>query len=336
MADDGFVVRRDNVAVFSSRRIDEAYERLEKHNASEWAQFRVSRDELLSGAVAKKAQLAQVQGGMLVAKLQTLALLQKALEEESERTAATHEGTRQLLAATGLLPRSVVAADWVHFGMASFFETSYQAYYLGVGMPSWVYLVEFKHLKKTPELANSHEVLLKTISDYYFVVANKTQEQFTAHKDEREELEPELEYELKTARTTAWALTYYLARHRLDQLERYFGELANLPRDLEFDEGVLQGCFVRAFGLTDSSDPNKLDMGKVAKLAKDWYDAMEKEHLDLIEVQTETLQDRSKAPPRPRQPSRPRQQQPSGTPNIQQQGGIPGAPRLPRPRGPGG
>jgi hypothetical protein len=332
MADDGFLVRRDNVAVFSARRIDDAYDRLEKHNASEWTQFRVTRDQLLSGAVAKNAQLAQVQGGMLVAKLQTLALIQKALEEEHERTVATHEGTRQLLAAAGLLPRSVAAAEWVHFGMASFFETPYQAYYLGVGMPSWVYLVEFKHLKKS-ELANNHEVLLKTIGDRYFVAANTTQEQLTAHKDEREELEPELDHELKTARTTAWALAYYLARHRLDGLQQYFQELGNLPRDLEFDEAVLQGCFGRAFGLTDPSDPNKLDLGKVAKLAEDWYKTMDQEHLDIMDAQTEALKDRSKAPPRQQRPNQPhRTPGTPNNPNIRPPAVNPTVPQLPRPR----
>ena len=120
---------------------------------------------------------------------------------------------------------------------------------------------------------------------------------------------------MKTARTTAWALTYFLARHRLDNLERYFHELASLPRDLEFDAAVLQGCFARAFDLVDRSDPTKLDMGKVTKLANDWSAAMKQEALDIIDVQNDALKERSKIktrqPQQARQPRQPRQPNPN-------------------------
>jgi len=293
MVADGFLVRRNNVAVYSAVPIDEAYDKLEQYNKKEWQPYRVGRDELLTGAVVKRTDPA-LRDPMTVAKLQTLALLQKAMEKENARAAVTHEGTRQLLAATGLLPRGVLAAEWVHSGMASFFETPFQAFYGGAGLPHWVYLVEFKHLKKTGELAKSHEVLLKTISDRYFVAANITQQLLDGSKDEREFLEPVLKDELLTARTTAWALTHYLAKHNLGKLEQYFREVASLPRDLEFDEAVLQGCFARAFDLGDSTDPGKLDMAKVTRLAEAWYAAMEGESLDLLEVQTDALIERGK------------------------------------------
>jgi hypothetical protein len=70
--------------------------------------------------------------------------------------------------------------------------------------------------------------------------------------------------------------------------------LANLPRDLEFDEAVLQGCFARAFGLTESMDSGKLDSVKLARLAEAWYTAMEGESLDLLEVQSDALKERAK------------------------------------------
>jgi hypothetical protein len=327
MVADGFTVRRDNVAVFSARRLGEAYDKLEKHNLKEWGMLKVGRDELLRGVFSTpRRDLAQPQ---IVAKLQTLALLQKAMEEEAERSAASHEGTRQLLAATGLLPRSVVAAEWIHFGMASFFETPYEAYYTGTALPSWLYVVEFKHYRKHKALANSQEVLLKTITDQFFIQANSTQEYIDDNKDERENEEPVLQEELRKARTTAWALTYYLARHKLGNLQRYFQELASLPRDLEFDAPVLQGCFARAFGLVDPTDPTKLDMGKVKGLADAWYAKMEGVSLDLLDVQAEALKDHAptRATGQPRQP-RPQNQNPNlqpGGPNSPYPGGYPGS-----------
>jgi hypothetical protein len=295
LTSDGFMVRQDNVAVLSAQRNDDAYNKLEKNNREEWQQFKVGRDDLLSGNVVKRRDL-QTQPA-LIAKLQTLAVLQKAMEEESERASVTHEATRQLFAAAGILPRSVLAAEWVHFGMASFFETPYEAYYPGTGLPSWIYLVEFKHLKKTGELGKSHEVLLRTVTDRYFVAAGTTQQQMEALKDHREELEPLLQEQLRTARGTAWALTYYLARYKRDGLHQYMQELASLPRDLEFDEAVLQGCFARAFGLSDSADPKKIDMAKLTRLADAWYTAMDGETLDIVDVQTEALRERAKILP---------------------------------------
>jgi hypothetical protein len=292
----GFLVHRPNVAVYSAEPTGgpyaDAYRKLEKYNKDEWQMVQVGRDELLTGAIVKqRPEWANNQ--MFIAKLQTLALLQKAIEKESARAAVTHEGTLQLVAATGLLPRGVVAGEWAHSGLAGFFETPFRAFYFGVGLPHWTYLVEFKHLKRSGPLAKSDVVLLKTISDGYFVTATSIQQQIELNKDEREALQPQLEDELLTARTSAWALTYYLAKHRLDGLEKYFQELAGLPRDLEFDETVLQGCFGRAFGLMDASDPSKLDMAKVTSFANAWYAAMEGVSLDLLEVQNDALKERS-------------------------------------------
>jgi hypothetical protein len=290
----GFLIRRSNVAVYCAEPIDDAYKKLEKYNRDEWQMetVRVGRDELLSGAVLKnRGDL--LADPMFLAKIQTLALVEKSIEKESARAAVTHGGTLQLVAATGLLPRGVVAGAWAHAGLAGFFETPFRAFYFGVGLPHWQYLVEFKYLKKTGELARSDEVLLKTISDHYFVTAHSIQQQMTINRDERDLLEPELERELMTARTSAWALMYYLAKHRLDGLEKYFQELASLPRDLEFDDAVLQGCFARAFGLTDPADPSKLDMAKFTSFAEAWYASMEGESLDLLEVQNDALKERS-------------------------------------------
>lgn len=288
----GFLVQRPNVAVYCAEPIDEAYTKLEDYNKREWQLVNVGRDELLSGEIVKKRPDLTMDP-LFRAKLQTLALVQKSIEKESGRAAVTHEGTRQLMVAAGLLPRGVIAGEWAHFGLASFFETPFRSFYFGVGLPHWNYLVEFKYLKKTGVLAPADAVLLKTIGDRYFVSAASIQQQMALSKDERETLEPVLEEELNTARTSAWALMYYLAKHRLDGLDKYFQELSNLPRDLEFDEAVLQGCFARAFGLTESSDPSKLDMAKLASFAEAWYSSMEGESLDLIEVQSDALRERS-------------------------------------------
>jgi hypothetical protein len=72
------------------------------------------------------------------------------------------------------------------------------------------------------------------------------------------------------ARSLSWALTYYLARNKTDGLLRYYQELRMLPRDIEFDDEVLLGCFARAFDLMDA-DGKKPDENKLAAFADGWY-----------------------------------------------------------------
>jgi hypothetical protein len=55
----------------------------------------------------------------------------------------------------------------------------------------------------------------------------------------------------------------------MDGLLRYYKELAKLPRDIDFDDEILIGCFARAFDLLDPAT-KKLDEGKFGRFANDW------------------------------------------------------------------
>src|SRR5262249_1486414 len=121
-----------------------------------------SRDDLLKGKEVKNLKKASDNAGGRskffkneYPRLQTLALLHKALEEEAERAAVTHEGTRQLPVATGLLDPHVIAPEWLDFGFASLFEmpkgpfpgtdgSASVAFWPGCGAPSWAYVRPFK------------------------------------------------------------------------------------------------------------------------------------------------------------------------------------------------
>ena len=60
----------------------------------------------------------------------------------------------------------------------------------------------------------------------------------------------------------------------------YFKELGNLPRDMEFDDEILMGCFVRAFKLGDQNNPNQPRPDALKRLAADWYGYMENVQLE--------------------------------------------------------
>jgi hypothetical protein len=232
--EDGFTALRDNVSIFSEKPLDPLYMQLESQN--EKILKDTDRGRLVRGKWGLKCDVN-------VANKQVFALVQKVMEEEMERTTVTHGVIRQLLAAAALpaqsgttarvpiLARTLGGPEWLRFGLASFFETSRGAYWPGGTVLSWNYYVQFKFAHKDKKLDNIKEVLENVITDQYFLDAggdlNKTQ----------------------FARTTAWALTYYLANDdNLDKLMSYLEKLAKLPRHMKLDKAVLHRLFVQSFG----------------------------------------------------------------------------------------
>ncbi|MCS6851044.1 MAG: DUF1570 domain-containing protein [Gemmataceae bacterium] len=253
MVGDGFFTRRDNLLIFSTVRLDEVYQTLSRSNQQElWSQG-WSFTDLLGGRSREGSPKSATPD--LIARASSLALLQRAMLEESERLTVSHEATRQLVAAAGLLPRGVAAPEWIQFGLASVFETPRTALWDGVGIPHWEYLLEYK-LRKADEPADEPKVALqRTITDYYFYQAARSGT-------------PE---DVTRARTQAWALAYFLAQRHLGELLRYYQELATLPRDLEMDDETLLGCFARAFQLENPARPGTIDGDKLGRLAAEWH-----------------------------------------------------------------
>jgi hypothetical protein len=259
---DGFLARRENLAVFSLKRLDPASVALDQSTEKIWQSLEMDRDAALKKFPVKQNEFLY---GMEV---QTLALLQRALEEDSEIASVTHEGTRQLLAATHLMPRNVAAPRWLQFGMASFFETPKGSPWMSVGSASaslleeFNYLIHYKAADKAKKLERQpYEALEKVVTDQYF-------------RDS--DADPKSDDARIKARTLAWSLAYFLARsdRYRDGLIRYHQELAKLPRDLEFDKDTLLLTFARAFDLLDLTKPNTVDRNKLSKLATQWHDAI--------------------------------------------------------------
>jgi hypothetical protein len=257
---DGFLARRDNLAVFSLERTDEASEALSHNTKSLWAQLRTDRDASLQTwpRDVKGLKLDLAPG----VEMQTLALLERALEEDAEIASVTHEGTRQLLAATGMLPRNVAVPEWLQFGWASFLETPKGALWMTVGapnsslLPELNYLGNYKAADKAGKLKDHTKALIDVVTDGDFREYAKN---------------PKNEEARGKARTMAWSLTFFLANSRhLDGLRRYHDELKKLPRDLEFDGQTLLLAFARAFDCLDASNPNLVDKTRLGKLAQEW------------------------------------------------------------------
>jgi hypothetical protein len=270
---DGFFARRDNLAVFSANRLDETFEGFKSIVSNEFFTS-FDQDKLLKGEAKTPRNMTYD----TVARAETCTLVMKAMEEEAELAAVSHEGTRQLISAAGLLPRNLQAPRWLDVGTASFFETPKGSPWSGTGGGHLPYLARLhlwaktksKNLEKTPDAT-----LRAVVTDHYFRELSK---------DPKKK-----EGELLRARATSWALVYYLAHKKRDGLRRYFDELSNMPRDLEFDDQTLLDLFGRSFGLMDVTNPSHLDANKVTNLANEWYRFMQDTPIELDELVREVL-----------------------------------------------
>jgi hypothetical protein len=255
-----------------------------------------------------------------------MALLMRVMEDDAELAAVSHDGTRQLLYASGLLPRGVAAPEWAQFGLGSFFETPVGSPWMSPGAPSFVYLPVFKEMVKRKRLEKSDvDTLRKVVTNSYFRFAERAKTEGSKQK----------------AESTAWALTYYLAQKRLDGLLRFYQELAKMPRDLELSDEVLLDAFARAF---DCVDANKnVDEAKLTKLAEQWVLYVNGTNLEAEEIYSEIRKTQAEMRAQPNQgnnrgPGTGAPTGPGGIPPGALPPGGPGGGRGPGPRGggPGG
>src|SRR5206468_9225172 len=122
---DGFFAKRENVAVLSMQPLDSHYYLLEKASSALWdAQF--SRSKVLLGKSEFDGVPPAEQGSSAAAQIKRAnargwAMMLKVLENDSEVASISHAVARQLVYATGMLPRNVNAPEWLQFGLGSFF-----------------------------------------------------------------------------------------------------------------------------------------------------------------------------------------------------------------------
>jgi hypothetical protein len=256
LTSDSFYSPRYNVVVFSSRRLDLAYEGVARSTEGYWNDFK--RDAVLHKETAKVPK-GHTTGDLWLA--ETYSLMLRAMEEEGELAAVSHSGTRQLLVGSGLLPHNVIVPHWLQSGMGSFMQTPYGSPWRGYGAPNWSYLLSFHELKKDKKLPAAADLLRDVLADRYF-------------------REGDRKHPSVKARATAWALTYYLMqnKNRLPGLQNYFKELSRLPRDLELEGDAVLDCFARAMDCHDGS--GKRNEQKLNDFAEAWMNFMDGVKLD--------------------------------------------------------
>ncbi len=290
---DGFFARRESLPVMHSQRSDDPYKALTTFWEN-WKGKGYQRLQLLqnkNSGVPKNGVPQNIRAAAMpdltalvnIAEAQMLALMLVALEQEAELATVSHGASRQLLFASGLLPRNVAVPEWILFGVGSFFETPLQSPWPTIGALSPYYLPRWRELKAKDSNQGGLEktnvdTLKKVVTDGYFR---------TLPPDGKPDSAEHRLYEaaLRKARTVTWSLTYFLAQRHLEGLRHYFTELSKMPRDIELDDTVLLGCFARAFGCVDGN--NKVDQSKLKALATEWYGYWASAHFESEQIMKE-------------------------------------------------
>jgi hypothetical protein len=194
----------------------------------------------------------------------TLVAVYRWLEADTLRYTITHNATRQLIYATQQLPRYVIAPEWIQYGMASNFETTAGAPW---ATPTGINPVHLSVFKEQKYESKPVDTLKMVVTDGYFRKAAHQSDDAVASAAT-----------LAKARAASWWLTYYLAMNEPEKLRKYHDELKKLPRDLDFDEDTLIGCFARACGAVDKN--GKPDPSRLEDWARKWVDAAKEQKDD--------------------------------------------------------
>ncbi len=287
---DAFFARRPNLTVFCDRPLDPLYDMLDKASDPIWRHGNFVRQELVTGKeFAGYPKGTRVED---IAYADTLALLMKALEDETERAGVTNDASRQLLFASGLLPRGVAVPEWIQFGMGSFFETPEHSPWPTPAGPSTLYLPAYREEMRGKKFEGEpFKTMRKIVTDGYF------------HELTTDDLKNKSAAQLR-ARTAAWSLTYFLAEKKLDNLQRYFKILSEMPRNLDLDDATLWEAFARSF---DAYDPKtkRIDDAKLSNLAAQWQDYVgnvQMESEDLVKELQKQMNDLKDQGDKPAQP----------------------------------
>ncbi len=72
------------------------------------------------------------------------------------------------------------------------------------------------------------------------------------------------------AQVTAWGLTYYLAKKKPEALQRFYGEVNRMPRDMRLDRTEVVKAFGRAMGMMDANNAGSINVAAFKQFAEDW------------------------------------------------------------------
>jgi hypothetical protein len=187
----GYWSAEDNIAVFFDQGTTEKMRMLDAH-AKELA-----KNKLRARGTAQSRDAAYLAN--------TVELLVKMTREADDVEVVSHEATHQLAGNTGLMPRNQIALRWAHEGLATYFETSSDSGWGGIGAVNEGRLKSYQRLSADPNRARIEPL----VTDALFDLARNSREAADAYG-------------------YAWALTHFLMENHFDQLMEYYHQVSLL------------------------------------------------------------------------------------------------------------
>jgi len=232
----GYWSPKDNIAVFFDQGTTQRMKALQHMSEELQKQKMRARGTAISREAAHLAN--------------TLELLVKVIREDDDIEVVTHEATHQLAGNTGLMPRDKIALRWAHEGLASYFETSADAGWGGIGAVNQGRLKGYQRVSSDPERAP----LEFLVSDVLFDKARDSRQASDAYGQ-------------------AWALTHFLMETRGPKLVEYYRTISELSRG---EEGIRRGDLVDQF---------QTIFGDLRALERQWHAYMSSLKTDIDRMQ---------------------------------------------------
>lgn len=303
---DSFISTRDNVIFLSAIPFSESYRVLDQRLKGYLQSLRITMN------IAMDTDQNQ---NRVFPEIQAMALIKKITLRDLAFSTTSHQGTRQLLASTGLLPENIPGFEWLRFGIASFFETSRLSFYPSPTLPHWVHHVNLRYYREKKKLLQEDEarkILLSVITDQYFQKAYRSIHQAKREEDEekQEKLQEKAEKDLEIAQSTAWALAYYLMKRPMNLME-YLEEIKSLPRDLEYSDHHQALLFSKAFrlSLATSTKPTplkNLDLQEIQRFGEQWLSRMSRTTTEISSVENQVMDEREEEAKKPKRKPQPK------------------------------
>jgi len=257
-------------------------------------------DELIRGVMP----VVQPGNAAEAAQMSMLAIAERFNTEEADNAAISREGCRQLLSATGLLPPHVKLPSWLENGLGFYFQRAKGPLFLvkndgfkmavglatGYGTPNFEQHRAFDSVKADFARVPATTLANVLTGAYYYGAATlrdvdpqprqagepgqPTVTQAPAESNDPPQVaQAKLRLKLKRkADASAWALTYYLQKTRIDGLKRFYQELGRMPRDMRLDSEEIMKIFCISFGLVTADQ--QIDGDALKSFADNWLQYM--------------------------------------------------------------
>lgn len=228
----GYWSAEDNIAVFFDQGTTQRMKALEEHSK----ELQKNKLRARGTPIAKDAAYLA----------NTVELLVKLTREDDDIEVVSHEATHQLAGNSGIMPRNKVALRWAHEGLASYFETSSDAGWGGIGAVNENRLKSYYRVSSDPRRAD----LGLLVCDGLFDLARNQQEEAEVYGQ-------------------AWGLTHFLMEKRFKDLIGYYRKISAIESS---GGNVTRGDLVKLF--TES-------FGDLNQLQTQWHAYMRELKTDL-------------------------------------------------------